>query len=140
VDGLREIFEAFLRDPAAEIAIMQPLLNVPKPWSLTDIRTAISEKAPNELDKLFRGRLMIASLELLISAFRAHLREKKRLFNPEDIGDWVLLEKLMVRNDSDCALAIIQVSEYLPFTIPAKFDYQRCETYQDVFNAITRPD
>jgi hypothetical protein len=135
VDELREIFEAFLRDPAAEIAIMQPLLNVPKPWSLTDIRTAISEKAPSELDRLFRERLMIAPLWLLMDAFGTHLRESKRFFDPKNIGDWVLLEKLMVRNDGDCALAIIQVSGDLPFTIPAKYDYRSCKTYQEIFGA-----
>jgi hypothetical protein len=135
VDGLREIFEAFLRDPAAEIAIMQPLLNVPEPWSLTDIRTAISEKAPIELGRLFRDRLMTAPLWRLMDAFGTHLRESKRFFDPKNIGDWVLLEKLMVRNDSDCALAIMQISGDLPFTIPAKFDRKSCKTYQEIFDA-----
>jgi hypothetical protein len=132
VDGLRTVFEASLLDPASRFAMTQPLLNVQKPWSLADIRTAISGKAPNEL---FRGRLMIAPRQLLLSTLKAHLSEAKHFFDPEDADDWRLFESLMVKGEVDCALAVMQVSD-LPFTVPALVNRRDFNTYEDVFNAI----
>jgi hypothetical protein len=132
VDGLRTVFEASLLDPASRFAMTQPLLNVQKPWSLADIRTAILEKAPNGL---FRSRLMMAPRQLLLTTLNAHLSEAKHFFDPKDAGDWRLFESLMVKGEDNCALAVMQVSD-LPFTVPDLANQQVFNTYEDVFNAI----
>jgi hypothetical protein len=130
---ITKMVEASMRDPAARIALMQPKLNVSKPWSLAELCTAIAEKkVPSEF---FPKILAIAPIDLIFRAFRSHAREKKDFFDPESESDWKQLEAIMVKLDDDRVLATMKAGD-LPFFPTVRLTREDYDSYKEVFDEI----
>jgi hypothetical protein len=134
VDQLRKMFEASLHDPTAKLAMMQPLLKVPAPWSIATFRKAISNDVP---EGLFRDRLAIAPAGLFFKALGKHMNKNRDFFDPQKAEDREILERLMVKEDEDCVIAIMQING-LFFIENPKIECQRFNSYQEVFDELKK--
>jgi hypothetical protein len=135
VDQLRKMFEASLYDPAAKLAMMQPLLKVPEPWSLATFREAISNDVP---EGLFRDRLAIAPAGLFFGALGRYMGEKRGFFDPQKAEDREILERLMINEDEDRVIAIMQINGLLFIENP-NIEYQSFNSYQGIFDELQKP-
>jgi hypothetical protein len=134
VGQLRKMFETSLHDPVAKLAMMQPLLKVPAPWSLADFREAISNDVPAGL---FRDRLAIAPAGLFFKALGKHMRENRDFFDPQKAEDREILERLMIKEDEDCVIAIMQIKD-LTFIGDPESRHQRFNSYQEFFDELQK--
>jgi hypothetical protein len=134
VDQLRRMFKTSLRDPAAKLAMMQPLLKVPAPWSLADFREAISNDVP---EGLFRDRLAIAPAGLFFKALGKYMKKNRDLFDPQKAEDREILERLMIKEDRDCVNVIMHING-LSFIGGPEIKCQKFNSYQDVSDELQK--
>jgi hypothetical protein len=134
VDHLRKMFETSLHDPTTKLAMMQPLLKVPEPWSLATFREAISNDVP---EGLFRDRLAIAPAGLFFKALGKYMRENEDFFDPQKAEDREILERLMVKEDEDCVIAVMQINGLLFIENP-KITCRNFNSYQGVFDELKK--
>jgi hypothetical protein len=134
VDQLRKMFETSLHDPTAKLAMMQPLLKVPEPWSLAIFREAISNDVP---EGLFRDRLAIAPVELFFKVLGKYKRENEDFFDPQKAEDREILERLMIKEDEDCVIAIMQINGLL-FIEDPRITCRNFDSYQGVFDKLKK--
>jgi hypothetical protein len=132
-DTILEMAGASTRDPAAKIALMQPKLKVPRPWSTTELHTAIAKT--KVLSKFFRSVLKVVPTDLLFRAFYSHALEKQGFFDPDSESDWIELEAQMINLDDDRMLTTMKAGK-VPFFPSVSLDRKDYGNYQEIFDEL----